>query len=197
MGHIVEFGGVDAGDGGGGDVADIVCAGAAGGHAESLNAGEDADDVLGLKLSDLEVAAGGEITTTGAQVPGHLGETAHLVGGELAAGDAHTQHEGVLRGGDVEEAVEFEAEEIVGRWLLVFAGVCEEFVPDVEGVFFELPAFFLAEIGDGCTEVDLVGDFVGVAGECRSGLVCGCGSGRESDSMCDPSEEALEVLLLL
>src|SRR6266851_88306 len=143
-GDVVEFGWVEARDGRGGDVADVVCAGAAGGHAEGLNRREDADDVFGLELADLEVAASGDVGAAGAVVSGQSGEAAKLMGGEDAAGYAEAEHEGVLRGGDVEEAVELEAEEVVRGGSLVFAGVRDEFVPDVEGVLVVLPALFTA-----------------------------------------------------
>ncbi len=89
VGDVVKFGRVDASDGGGGAVADIVCAGTTGGHAKGLNSSEDTDDVLGLELTDLEVAAGCDVAASRAPVLGHLGEASHLVGRELAAGDAH------------------------------------------------------------------------------------------------------------
>ncbi len=93
--------------------------------------------------------------------------------------------------------MELEAEEIVGGGGLVFAGVGEEFVPDIEGVFFKLPTFFFTEVGDGGAEVCFVRSFVGVAGERSGGLIFRSGNCRESDPVSNPCEEALEVLLLL
>ncbi len=201
-GDVIELGWVEAGDGRGGDVTDVVRAGAAGGHAERLNRREDANDVFGLELADLEVAASGDVGATGAVVSGQSGEAAKLMGGEYAAGYAEAEHEGVLRGGDVEEAVELEAEEVVRGGSLVFAGVCEEFVPDVEGVLVVLPALFAAEIGDGGSVEGLFGFLGGLIREAGRGVggdEPGCSVSDEGKRLplCDGSEEFLQVRLLI
>ena len=63
----------------GGDVADVVCAGAAGGQAERLNTIEDADDIAGLKLANLKIAASGEIGASRAAIFGQLCKSAKLM----------------------------------------------------------------------------------------------------------------------
>ena len=122
---------------------------------------------LRLELADLQIAARGEVGAAGAPVGGHLREAAQLVRAEDAAGNAQAQHEGVLRGSDVEETVELEAEEIVGRGSLVFVGVRDELVPDVERVLLVLPALFFAEVGDRSAEPGRLRLFSGLIGERR------------------------------
>ena len=192
--------GIEAGGGRGGDVADVVGTGAARGHAEGLEAVEDADDIFGLELADLEVAAGGEIGPAGAPVLGHLGETAELMGGKDAAGDAQAKHKGVLRGGDVEEAEVLDAETVVFGRGLVLVGVLEELVPEGERVLLVLPLLFSGEVFDWGIEPERFGG--SVIGEAGGGIV-----GDEAiDGVADEGGEAalrdackknLKVFLLL
>ena len=64
---------------------------------------------------------------------GKLRKPAQLVRREDAAGNAQPQHEGVLCGGDIEEAMKFEAEEVIYRWRLVLCGVGKQIVPHARG----------------------------------------------------------------
>ena len=149
----------------GSDVPDVVCAGAARAHAERLNAIEDADNISGLKLTDLKIAASGEIDAAGTPVFGHLGKPAKLVSREDAARNSKAEHEGVLRGGDVKEAEVLEAETIVLGGRLVLIGVLKKLFPNGEGALLELPTLFLGEIGDRSVEPQWFGfdGFVGQA----------------------------------
>src|ERR1019366_2338889 len=134
-------------------------------------------------------------------VSGHLGDTAQLTRGQDCARNAQAEHERILRRSDVKEAVELEAEEVVGGRRFVFACICDELVPDVDRVLFALPAFLFAEIGDGRTEVHL---FLrgGLIGETGCGIVGDVPRGsmadeRDGAALCYSCEKALQVLLLL
>lgn len=200
-GDIVELGWIKACDRRCGDVADVVGTGAARGHAKCMDFVEHADDVFGLELTDLKVAAGGDVGSAGAPVGGHFGEAAKLMRGEDGAGNAEAEHEGVLRGGDVEEAVKLEAKEIVWRGGFVFVCVREKLVPDVEGVLFVFPTLLFAEIGDEGSEVGLLRDcgLVGQSGGRIVGDLAGAGVAYEGDwaALGYACKEALKVLLLL
>lgn len=203
--YVEEFGGVEAADGGGRDVADIIGAGAARGQAEGPDRVEDVDDVPGGELADLEVGAGGEIGATGAPALGDGGKAPHLVRGERAAGGAEAEHEGILRGADIEEAMEFEAEAPLVVGGAVFGSMGEEFIPDLERVALVLPELFAAEVADGGPEDDGLGEFSGCGGEVGGGLrgVVGeravgevTGEGQACALGC-AGEEALQIVLLL
>ena len=112
--HIVEFRWVKAGDGRGGDVADVVRAGTARSQTERLYLVENAHDIFWLELANLQVGASRDIGAARAPLRSHLRQAAHLVRGEDTAGNAQPQHEGVLRRSDIEETMELEAEKIVG-----------------------------------------------------------------------------------
>jgi hypothetical protein len=79
-----------------------------------------------------------------------------LVSREDGSGNAEAKHEGVLRRGYIEEAVKLETKDVVGSGGFVFVGMREEFVPDVKGVLFVLPALLFAKIGDWSAEVRLL-----------------------------------------
>ena len=132
----------------GGDVADVVRAGAARGEAELLHAREGVDDCAGLELAQLEVGARGDVGATVAAFIGEGREAAQLVRGDLAGRDAQAHHETVLGRGDVEEAVELEAEGVGLIGELVGRGVGNEFLPNIEAVFLVLPALGLREVGE-------------------------------------------------
>ena len=162
---------------------------------------EDADDVSGLEFADLQIAASGDVGAARTPVGSYLREPAQLVSGEHGARNAEAKHEGILRRGDVEKAVELEAKEIVGSGGFVFVRVREELVPDVEGVLFVFPALLFAQIGDGSAEVRLFrrpGCLVdktggGVAGDASGGGVADEGDWAALDGA---RKEALEILLL-
>ena len=84
---------------------------------------------------------------------------------EDASRDAKPEHEGVLCGRDMKEAVVLDAETIVLRGWLVLIGVLKQFLPNSEGILLELPTLFLGEIGDGSVEPQWFGfdGFVGQA----------------------------------
>ncbi len=52
--------------------------------------------------------------------------------------------------------MKFEAEEIVLRRSLVFIGMRQQFVPDVERVLFEFPSLFATEVRDRSVEVQIL-----------------------------------------
>jgi hypothetical protein len=121
---------------------------------------------------------------------------------ENATGNAKAQHEGVLRGCDVEEAEVFEAETIVVGGRLVLVAVLKDLVPDREWILLILPAFFSGELGDGgvepgwfCVDCGVVEQSgCGVAGDEALGGVAD--EGHET-ALPDTGEEAMQVLLLL
>src|SRR5581483_7029924 len=67
-------------------------------------------------------------------------------------GHAQSQHETVLSRSDVEQTMEFEAKRVglVGK--LIALGVRYEFVPDIQGIFVELPPLGLGKFGERCAE---------------------------------------------
>ena len=110
--HVDEFAGIEAAGGSGGDVADVVRAGALRGEAEIGEFHQDVRAVFRHDLADLDVGAGGEIGVAGTPVGGDFRQAAELIGAERAAGDAAAEHEAFLRRGDEEQAVELVAEDI-------------------------------------------------------------------------------------
>ncbi len=193
---VDEFGAVDAAGGGGGDVAEVIDSGAAGGEAEVLEFIEDVDGVLGLDLADLQVAAGRDVGVVAAPVVGNLGDAVELGRSEFAPGDAHPEHEGFLSGPDVEEAEipELEGVPFIGEF--VFSGVFDESVPGVEAVLFVLPDLGFAEVFDGGAVDGRRGEIgeagIGVAGEETIWLVA-----DEGGTLSGSGEEPGEVFLLL
>jgi len=77
------------------------------------------------------------------------------VGGDDAGGEAQAAHEGILGGGDVEEAVEFEKEDVEAGGIFAFVGVGADFVPDVQAVRLALGLFFVDEFFAGLDEAVL------------------------------------------
>ncbi len=186
----------------GGDVADVVRAGAVRTHAEPLNRVQYIHDVLGGELADLDVGAGGQVDATRAPVLGHARQSAQLVAAKHTARDAHAEHKAVLCRGDVEEAVELEAVPNLGFWNLVFGGVGEQIVPAVQRIAFVLPDLFSAKIADGrAPEVGFfglrssggeVGDAGGrVAGDGAVGQLAG-----KRNPLQGARKKALQVLFL-
>jgi len=166
VGHDVEeFVFVESGGGSGGDVADIVGSGALGGQAEVGEFSEDFDGVAGLDFADLDVATGRDVAVVPAPVAGDFAEAAKLVGIEGAAGNAGTKHVGFLGRGDVEEAVEFEAEDVAIGGEFVFGGSVKNGVVAIETVLLVLDEFLAAEVLDGGAVNGFVDRFGGVIGE--------------------------------
>src|SRR5215469_4775560 len=120
--------------------------------------------------------------------------------GKDAAGDAKAEHEGVLSGGDVEEAMVLEAKAIVFRGRRVAIAVLEDAVPEGERIALVLPALLPAELGDGNIEPCWLG--FGLVGEAGVGIggdeaVCGVADKGNDAALRDSSEEALKIFLLL
>ena len=67
---------------------------------------------VGADLADLQVGARGDVGIAAAQVVGDVGHAAELVRVQDAAGNAQPAHEGVLRRGDIEQAVELGQEDV-------------------------------------------------------------------------------------
>ncbi len=143
---VEELVGGETGVGRGGDVAQVVGAGAAGAEAELGEAGEDGDGVARLDLAELEIAAGGDVGVAAAEVLGEVGEAVELVAGDAATGEAEAEHEALLGGGDVEEAVPTEAVVVLGVGVFVGGGVGEESIPAVERMLGVFPFLLLAKI---------------------------------------------------
>ena len=76
--------------------------------------------------------------------------------GEDAAGNAQPQHEGVLRGGNIEKSVKLEPEQVVRRRRFVLRGMGEQLVPDVESILLMLPYLFAAKIRNRRAEVEFL-----------------------------------------
>jgi hypothetical protein len=76
--RVVEFGGIDAGGGIAGDVADVVGAGAARMKAGALNAAENFGRVFGFDEANLKIRAGGDLDVAGGEFVGDAGDFAEL-----------------------------------------------------------------------------------------------------------------------
>ena len=201
---VDEFSGIEAAVGRGGDVADVVATGTARGEAQFLNTRENLDDGAGLEFADLEISARREVDEAVAEIRRELGEAVALRGRDLAGRNADAEHKAVLRGGDVEEAVEFETVEVFGVGGLVGVGVREEAFPRVEGILFVFPTFLFAEVTEGgamegrlagarrygCSKIRRGGGGGG------SGELAGGSRADEDAAGGDPSHEAGEVFLL-
>ena len=135
-----------------------------------------ADDGARGQFAELEVGPGRDVGGAVAARVGQRREAAQLVGGDLARRDAQAHHETVLRRGDVEEAVELEAERVGLVGELAGRGVGDEFLPDIEAVLLVLPAFGLGEIGEERAENVLLRPFDSAPG--RRGEVAGDGGAR-------------------
>src|SRR5687767_5267971 len=117
-----------------GDIADVVRTGAAGNKAQFLDASEYLDDIARLELADLEVAASRNVGVTSAAVRRESGEPVQLRGTQLAGRNSQSQHETVLRGRDVEQAVKFEAIGVFGIGRPIFLRVLEQAIPRLERI---------------------------------------------------------------
>jgi len=171
---VDEFVRVEAAVGRGGDVADVVTTGATGGETQFLDTRENRDERAGPEFAQLEITARGDVDEAVAQLAREIGEAVALGGSDLTGRDAEAQHEAVLGGRDVEEAVEFETAGVFGVGKFVGVGVGEEAFPGVEGILVVFPPLFFAEIGEG-RAVD--GGLVGVRCERRSEVGRGGGGG--------------------
>jgi len=202
---VKELGGIDTRNGRSGNVANVICAGAARRHAQVANLVEDPDDVFGLQLANLQVAARGQVDAARAPVGSHLRKATKLMCPEDAPRDAQAEHERVLSRGDVEEAMKLEAKEIVRRGSLVLVGVRNQFVPHIECMLFVLPALFLTEIGERCSEVSFflkVGNCTGPIRKARDWIAGdlprrGVTDERNGAALGHSGKEALQILLLL
>ena len=155
--HVDEFAGIEAAGGGGGDVADVVGAGALGGEAEVGEFHQNFSAILGHDFSDLQIGASGQIGVAGAPVSGDFGKAAELIAAERATGDAAAEHEAFLRRGDEEKSVEFVAEDVAILWKHVGLCVGENGVVTIKPVFFVFDLLFAAELIDGCAKDGLYG----------------------------------------
>ena len=85
---VKELGGIDTRNGRSGNVANVICAGAARRHAQIANFVEDPDDVFGLQFPNLKVAARGQVDAARAPVGSHLREASKLMYPEDTPRDA-------------------------------------------------------------------------------------------------------------
>ena len=163
--HVDEFAGIEAAGGSGGDVADVVGAGALRGEAEVGEFHQDVRAMLRHDFADLEIGAGGEVGMAGAPVGGDFREAAELIGAECSAGDAAAEHETFLGRGDEKQPVEFVAEDVAIDGEAVGLRVGEDGVVTIEPVFFVFDLLLAAEFVDGraVDHFDGLGRLVGEA----------------------------------
>ena len=147
---VDEFGGIKARNRRSGDVANVVGAGTARSQAQRLHVVENAHNVFGLKLANLQIGARRDVGAAGTPVFGDIGQAAQLVCSENAAGNAQPQHERVLRGRNIKKPVKLESEHVFGCGRTVFVGMCKQFVPDIERILLVLPQLFAAQVGKRC-----------------------------------------------
>ena len=130
--RIVDFLRIDAGGRAAGDVADIVGTRAARGEPQRLHRQKHVDGVRRADLADLQVGARRHIGIAAAEGIGGIRQATHLPGVEDAIGDAQAAHEGILRRGDVEEALILGQEDVDALGELPGLGASHHLVPAVE-----------------------------------------------------------------
>jgi len=197
--RVVELLRIDARGRAAGDVADVVCTGAARGEPEFLHGEQQVDGMLCADLADLQVGAGRDVGVAAAEGLGRIGETAHLPGVQDAVGNAQPAHEGVLRRRHVEQALVLGQEDVDALGELRRLGARRHLVPAIERMLRALGGLLgdqLAARRDGAI---LGGVLQGIRSDTRrrrgigravGELVCGLAG-------LDAAHEALQPLLLL
>ena len=197
---------VDAGEGAPGQVADIVGAGTARGQAQFVDGGQHLDRIGGADLADLQIGAGRDVDIAAAAALGYIGKPPCLMGGQDAARQAQAKHERILVRRDIEEPVEFVAEDIETLGELSGRRVGFHVIPDVERVLLALRQLLGDEFAARCDRPVLRRNMergrVGGAG-------CGGRVGQQwaghwrrighSDAafVGNPGDKAFEILLLV
>src|SRR5690606_24435549 len=124
-----------------------------------------------------------------------IGDRLQLRGRERAAGNAQAAHERLLRGSDVEQSVEAEAEVVGARGQLVAPREFAHVIPELEGVALVLDLLFLRQPlarGEPGEPGLVSGGFLFGVGERGGG--CGC---RRIACDGDAAQETLEVFFLV
>ncbi len=187
VGHDVDqFVGIEAAGRRGGDVADVVRAGAERGEAEVGEGHQHVGRVFRHDLADLDIGAGGQVDVAGTPALRHPGEAAELLAGERTAGDAAAEHQAFLGGRDEEQAVELVAEDVAIPGELLLRGVGEDGVVAIEAVLLVLDEFFPAKL----VERGAVDALFGLMGEAAFGVLAEEG---QFPALKDAGDEAGEV----
>src|SRR5688500_9878574 len=97
-------------------------------------------------LPNLDVGSSGDVGVVIAAMLGEVSEAMQLQGTQFASRNPAAKHESVLGRSHMKQplAAESEIVRFVGEFFLV--GVSQQFLPDIERIFFMLPQFLFAEI---------------------------------------------------
>ncbi len=128
------------------DVADVVGAGAPRHETEIHQLFQQRLGALRADLAHLQVGAGRHMQVAAAMALAEIGAAGELVGLEDAVGDAHPEHEALLRRGDIEKAVVAPAEIVGGTGQLAGGGLPGEAGIGVEGMLVALPPLGVHEL---------------------------------------------------
>ncbi len=128
------------------DVADVVGAGTARAQAKILNTLDQRHRVLRRNFTDLKIGAGRDMAKRTAQFLGEIGKPCELPVLENAVGNAQAAHIGVLRRGDVEQAVIAPAKIVGRRWRRVGQRLLLEPRIGIEGMLLALELLLVDEL---------------------------------------------------
>ena len=129
----------------GGDVPDVVRARAPRDDPEVVESGEDLGGAPGGDLADLKVRPRGDVSISPAETVGEVGDTPELPGRDDPGRQPEPAHVGILRGGDVEEAVELREEDVRAFREDGAIGAVPDLAPDFERVLLTLGLLLRAE----------------------------------------------------
>ena len=88
----------------------------------------------GADFADLQIGAGGDVEVTGTVTLGDVAQSLCLKGRQDAARQSQAEHESVLVGRDVKQAVKFVQKDVGPLWKAGGCRVREHLVPHVEGI---------------------------------------------------------------
>ena len=98
--------------------------------------------VLGLNKPDLQIRPCRNLAIAGGKVLRRLRDSAKLKRPNCSAGDTQPRHESILNGGQIEQAVPFESEDLLLVRRFVCPRVFKESIIRIEGMLFVLDPLF-------------------------------------------------------